>query len=229
MPGQLAAAMDEVRTVLRIERRVPHDKPDSFSLSTAEQMIEDFRKVTSMVAHRDGGAEFDWPAGGRHRCDEHHAGVGDRTNARDRDPQGAGGAAAGHCGAVSHRGGGFNGAGRDCRDDLRVECFAGCAVDLSLVAHGGAALGGGAGSSGVGGSGDFLRDLAGEQGGALGSGGGLALRVAARAGERFEAQCGSLAPPIHASLCSSAPYATFRILGEYLDGLPHHKYGILAS
>ncbi|MBK5290539.1 MAG: ABC transporter permease [Acidobacteriia bacterium] len=48
--GRLAAAMDEVRTVLRIERRVPHDKPDSFSLSTAEQMIEDFREVTSTVA-----------------------------------------------------------------------------------------------------------------------------------------------------------------------------------
>jgi putative ABC transport system permease protein len=48
--GRLAAAIDEVRAVLRIERRVPHDKPDSFAISTAEQMIEDFRNITSTVA-----------------------------------------------------------------------------------------------------------------------------------------------------------------------------------
>ncbi len=49
-PGRLAAAEDEVRTVLRIERRVPHDKPDNFWMSTAEQMLEDFHRITSMVA-----------------------------------------------------------------------------------------------------------------------------------------------------------------------------------
>ncbi|MBM3728239.1 MAG: FtsX-like permease family protein [Acidobacteria bacterium] len=49
-PGLLATAADEVRTILRIERRVPHDKPDSFGISTADQMIEDFRKVTAMTA-----------------------------------------------------------------------------------------------------------------------------------------------------------------------------------
>jgi putative ABC transport system permease protein len=48
--GKLAQAMDEVRGVLRQERRVPHDKPDSFWISTAEQMVEDFRKTTSIVA-----------------------------------------------------------------------------------------------------------------------------------------------------------------------------------
>ncbi|MBM3810220.1 MAG: FtsX-like permease family protein [Acidimicrobiia bacterium] len=48
--GRLAAAMDEIRAVLRIERRVPHDKPDNFAMSTAEQMIEDFRKITGTVA-----------------------------------------------------------------------------------------------------------------------------------------------------------------------------------
>lgn len=45
--GMLARASDEVRGVLRQERRVPYDKPDSFSISTAEQMVEDFRKVTA--------------------------------------------------------------------------------------------------------------------------------------------------------------------------------------
>jgi putative ABC transport system permease protein len=49
-PGKLAAAEDEVRTVLRIERRVPHDKPDNFWMSTAEQMLDEFHNITSMVA-----------------------------------------------------------------------------------------------------------------------------------------------------------------------------------
>jgi putative ABC transport system permease protein len=49
-PGKLAQARDEVTAVLRIERRVPHDKPDNFAISTAEQMVEDFRNVMSTTA-----------------------------------------------------------------------------------------------------------------------------------------------------------------------------------
>jgi len=49
-PGMLEKAQDEVRSVLRLERRVPFHDPDSFSLSTAEQMIEQFHAVTSTVA-----------------------------------------------------------------------------------------------------------------------------------------------------------------------------------
>lgn len=48
--GKQAAAIDEVRSVLRIERRIPYDKPDSFAISTAEQMIDQFRGVIAMVA-----------------------------------------------------------------------------------------------------------------------------------------------------------------------------------
>ena len=48
--GKLPQAIDEVRTVLRIQRRVPFDKPDNFYINTAEQMIADFRRITSMVA-----------------------------------------------------------------------------------------------------------------------------------------------------------------------------------
>jgi putative ABC transport system permease protein len=47
--GRLPQALDEVRTVLRIDRRVPYDKPDTFALSTAEQMVSDFRQITSMT------------------------------------------------------------------------------------------------------------------------------------------------------------------------------------
>ena len=49
-PRLMTQAEDEVRAVLRIERRVPPNQPDSFSISTSEQMVEDFHKVTAMVA-----------------------------------------------------------------------------------------------------------------------------------------------------------------------------------
>jgi putative ABC transport system permease protein len=48
--GQLAAAIDEMRAVLRQERRVPLNKPDSFDISTADQLVDQFRSVTSVVA-----------------------------------------------------------------------------------------------------------------------------------------------------------------------------------
>jgi putative ABC transport system permease protein len=47
--GQLPAAIDEMRAVLRQERHVPLAAPDNFFISTADQMVEDFRSVTSMV------------------------------------------------------------------------------------------------------------------------------------------------------------------------------------
>jgi len=49
-PGMLPAAIDETRAVLRIQRRVPFNKPDNFFMSTSDQMIESFHKVTGMVA-----------------------------------------------------------------------------------------------------------------------------------------------------------------------------------
>ena len=47
--GKLPQALDEVRTVLRIDRHVPYNKPDNFALSTAEQMVADFRQITAMT------------------------------------------------------------------------------------------------------------------------------------------------------------------------------------
>ncbi len=49
MDGKLPQALDEVRTVLRIDRRVPYNKPDNFALSTAEQMVSDFRQITAIT------------------------------------------------------------------------------------------------------------------------------------------------------------------------------------
>ncbi len=49
-PGQLPAAIDEIRAALRIQRHVPFSKPDDFNISTSEQMVEQFHSVTAMVA-----------------------------------------------------------------------------------------------------------------------------------------------------------------------------------
>jgi putative ABC transport system permease protein len=48
--GQLPQALDQVRVILRVDRRVPYDKPDNFGMSTAEEMVSDFRQITAMVA-----------------------------------------------------------------------------------------------------------------------------------------------------------------------------------
>ena len=49
-PGMLQKAQDETRAVLRIERRDAFDAPDSFYITTSEQMIEQFHNVTATVA-----------------------------------------------------------------------------------------------------------------------------------------------------------------------------------
>ncbi|HVW87623.1 MAG TPA: ABC transporter permease [Bryobacteraceae bacterium] len=48
--GLIAQAQDEVRAVMRVERRDKPGAPDSFWMSTAQQMIDHFHDVTSMVA-----------------------------------------------------------------------------------------------------------------------------------------------------------------------------------
>jgi putative ABC transport system permease protein len=49
-PGRLSEAMDQVSAILRLQRRVPLNKPDNFWMSTGQQMLADFRNITSMVA-----------------------------------------------------------------------------------------------------------------------------------------------------------------------------------
>ncbi len=48
--GQLEMMMDQVRDVLRRRRNVPYDKPDSFSIETAQQQVDEFHKIVGMVA-----------------------------------------------------------------------------------------------------------------------------------------------------------------------------------
>lgn len=47
--GMLPVALDQIRTILRIQRHVRPNKPDNFALQTAEQMVEQFRQITSMT------------------------------------------------------------------------------------------------------------------------------------------------------------------------------------
>jgi putative ABC transport system permease protein len=47
--GKLPEALDQVRTILRIDRHVPYSKPDNFALSTAEQMVADFHQITAIT------------------------------------------------------------------------------------------------------------------------------------------------------------------------------------
>ncbi len=49
-PGQLPAAIDELRAVLRIQRHVKLSAPDNFFISTADQLVEEFRQLTSVTA-----------------------------------------------------------------------------------------------------------------------------------------------------------------------------------
>ncbi len=49
-PGRLAAAVDEATAVMRIQRHVPPDKPDNFSISTSDQLVQQFHNVTAIVA-----------------------------------------------------------------------------------------------------------------------------------------------------------------------------------
>ena len=48
--GLLAKATDEARVVLRQERRDGFSAPDSFSMSTSDQLVEQFRSITAAVA-----------------------------------------------------------------------------------------------------------------------------------------------------------------------------------
>ena len=48
--GQLDTAVDQAREVLRRRRNVPYNKPDNFGISSAQQIANEFRQITSSVA-----------------------------------------------------------------------------------------------------------------------------------------------------------------------------------
>jgi putative ABC transport system permease protein len=50
IPGHMAEARDEIRGVLRRRRNVPYSAPDNFGLSSAEEIANQFKQITSYVA-----------------------------------------------------------------------------------------------------------------------------------------------------------------------------------
>jgi putative ABC transport system permease protein len=48
--GKIPQAMDEVRGILRQERRLKPNDPDNFDITTSEQMVEEFRNMMSATA-----------------------------------------------------------------------------------------------------------------------------------------------------------------------------------
>jgi len=48
--GRMTEAEDQIRGVLRRRRNVPYSKPDNFGLSSAQQIADQFRQITSSVA-----------------------------------------------------------------------------------------------------------------------------------------------------------------------------------
>jgi len=49
-PGKMGDAEDEIRTLLRRRRNVPYNKPDNFGISSAEQIVEQFKDITGAIA-----------------------------------------------------------------------------------------------------------------------------------------------------------------------------------
>src|SRR6516162_9551227 len=49
-PGRMSEAEDQIRGVLRRRRNVPYNKPDNFGISSAQQIADQFRQITSSVA-----------------------------------------------------------------------------------------------------------------------------------------------------------------------------------
>jgi putative ABC transport system permease protein len=49
MPGKLDVAVDETRLSLRRTRKVPYNKPDNFSYSTAESLVRNFHQIVGIV------------------------------------------------------------------------------------------------------------------------------------------------------------------------------------
>jgi len=47
--GQLARALDEIEAVLRRQRGIPYDAANDFDLSTSDQFVEQFDKITSTI------------------------------------------------------------------------------------------------------------------------------------------------------------------------------------
>ena len=120
----LMQAEDEIRVLLRTFRHLGPGQDDNFSLFASETFVALWERLTSTIAAMAVGI-VSGVHGGRGRGDhEYHAGGGDGADARDRHPQVARRAAAGHYESIP---GGIGGVGRGGRVDRRVDRVVDCA------------------------------------------------------------------------------------------------------
>ena len=167
-------AIDQSRVIMRArrhdaigaERQLLHRDQRQFPFAVGEPERH--------VFYCDDRDRVDFADRGRHRHHEHHAGVGDRADARDRHSQGAGRAAARCAAAVPDRidhHGADGRAGRCSVRDWHRE--GGDAGDRNAVGH--QDLGDFRRSAGLGQRGHFLRCVSGEESREAGSDCGIAV------------------------------------------------------
>ena len=113
--GQLDAAVDDAREVLRRRRKVPYAKPDNFLIQTAQQQVAQFHAIVGMVAVAMVVLSLDRPADRRRRRHEYHAGQRHRAHAGDRCAQSYWRPGSRHHLAIPRRGHGAHRRGRHLR------------------------------------------------------------------------------------------------------------------
>ncbi len=88
--SQLAAAMDQVRLILRSRRHVSYKNPDDFYIVTSDTFLSlvQYQLGVLLGVHHDLIDRFNRRG---HRDHEHHVGVCHRTHQGNRNPQGLGG------------------------------------------------------------------------------------------------------------------------------------------
>ena len=113
---EMAAAQEEVRTILRGARKLTFATPDDFSFRTSETFIQFYKTATSGIYFAMIGIVVDRPARRRDRRHEHHARLGHGADQGDRRPDGRRGPAPGHPRPVPDRILGHHRRRRDHRD-----------------------------------------------------------------------------------------------------------------
>ncbi len=168
--GLLPEAMDEVRMVMRQERRVKYTDPDNFWISTAEQMVEQFHWVTGMVALvMIVLSSIGLLVGGIGVMNIMLVSVTERT--REIGIRKAVGATpVRHRASVSDGGGDIDFRRRPAGNDVRLDDIDDRETRVPSTADAGAVMGSAPGSGNVSRRGFVFRNLAGEQGSATRSG-----------------------------------------------------------